>query len=177
MNYLKENPVGIEKVIDTIQKRIYDPLIEKWGTLDIHPKTEKRVKDEGVILEAYIGKKEYKPILYSEGNKIFFVEGNSPTLNNGVATNDLWAICILKIGDIYDTDFIESESAHLDLLDAIYDVVGVESVLGLEYGMSNLKRVVEDVFQYGNFKYSDIHPYHVFMVKMSVDYLLIKNKC
>lgn len=171
----RENPVGIDKVIDRIQSKIHDPLEAKWGRLDVYGRVYKKTDSDGRIeLERYTKKGEYKKVLFSEGNKIFFVQGNNPTVNFGMAKNDLWAVCSLKLENDYER---EDEQAHIDLVNEIQKVLGSNSVTGLEYGMNNLKRVVEDPFEYGNFKFGDIHPYHVFMVKTSVDYEITINEC
>lgn len=175
MNYRKTDPVGIDKVIDRIQSKIYDPLLSKWGSLDIYGRVYKKTDKNGSIsLERYVGDGEYEKVLFSEGNKIFFVQGNSPKINFRQGQNDLWAVCIIELSESTKRN---DEEAHLDLTTEIGKVLGMESLEGLEYGMTNLKKVVEEPFQNSHFKYTDIHPYHVFMLKTNVTYLIINNEC
>ncbi len=175
MNHLKTNPVGIDVVINRIQSKIYNNLVSKWGSLDVYGRCYKKEDRKGLELEVYTGVNEYAPVLYSEGNKVFFIQGDKPSNNNGTITNDLWVVAILNIEEIRELTHRGDEEAHADL---IQELTNTDSEInGLEYGMNNLKRVVEDSFSFGNFKFSDIHPYHVFMVKLSVEYNLYKNNC
>lgn len=175
MNYRKTDPVGIDKVIDRIQSKIYDPLLSKWGSLDIYGRVYKKTDKNGSIsLERYVGDGEYKKVLFSEGNKIFFVQGNSPKINFRQGQNDLWVVCIIELSESTKRN---DEEAHLDLTTQIGKVLGMESLEGLEYGMTNLKKVVEEPFQNSNFNYTDIHPYHIFMLKTNVTYQIINNEC
>lgn len=172
---LKSNPVGIDEVIDRIQKKIHDPLNLKWGSLDVFGRVYKKLDEKGNIsLERYVSDNEYKKVLFSEGNKIFFIQGNNPTINLGQATNDLWVVSVVKINSTSERD---DEKYHIELVNELIKVLGLKSVSGIEYGMGNLKRVVLEPFEEGNFNFSDIHPYHVFMVKTNVNYQLTINEC
>ncbi|WP_431129753.1 hypothetical protein [Flagellimonas flava] len=172
MIHPKTDPVGIDKVIDRIQNIVHDPLETAWGNVDVYGRVYRIQKQERVELQRYAGNGNYKPVLFSEGNKVFFVQGTSPDVVSGTATNDLWMVVIAKL----DSDeFRKDEEAH-ELIMTSLSTNFLSKVIGFEYGMENLKRVVEDSIQ-GNFKYSDIHPYHVFMVKMNIEYSLIKNNC
>lgn len=177
MNYLKTDPIGIDYFINRIQDRIYDPLVTKWGEFDSFGRVYKKTSKSGVSLERYVGKGQYKKVLFSEGNKMFFVQGSSPSGNGLNLTNDLWIVCILDIENIKGVEHRADEEVHQDLITELSKVVENDSIQGVEYGMNNLKRVVEDSFEFGNFKYSDIHPYHVFMVKIEAKYSLVKNNC
>ncbi len=172
MNNRKTNPVGIDKEIDRIQKRIYQPLVDLWRELDVYGRAYKKQTEDGISLEVYKGNGEYEKILYSEGNKIFFVQGDKPSIKNSYAKNDLWLVCILNLDEISNISHRADEEAHVDLVSLLQN-----DLTGIEYGMNNLKRVVEDAFSFGNFKYSDIHPYHVFTIRMEVDYSLEKEQC
>lgn len=177
MVILKTNPVGIDVVINNIQKSIVTNLETKWGSLDAYGRVYKKETSDGIRLERYVSNGEYKPVLFSEGNKMFFVQGNKPINNKVVFTNDLWLVCILNIDNINGVTHRADEEVHADLLTELNRVVGINDIQGLEYGMENLKRVVEDSFGFGNFKASNIHPYHVFMVKLKAIYSLNNNKC
>lgn len=176
MVYLKENPVGIDYIIDKIQKSIHDNLQSDWGQIDVYGRVHKITDSDGTIrLRRYIGQNEYEPILFSEGNKIFFVQGNSPKIEMGVAENDLYVISILKLED--GKFQIDDEIVHQKMVTELVNVFEIEDVSGLKYGMANIKRIVEDPFEKGNFKFSDIYPYHVFAVECKVKYVLQDNKC
>ena len=129
-------------------------------------------------MEAYLGKGEYEKVLFSEGNKIFFVQGLQPDISSGVSTNDLWVVCILNLDDVKSgINHRADEEVHQDLMTELSNVVMLDNIKSIEYDMDNLKRVVEEAFDFDSFNYTDIHPYHVFMVKLEVNYALIKNNC
>ena len=171
---LRENPAGIDKVIERIQKKIHEPLLNKWSGLTVFGRVYKKTKKDGSIsLETCNSKGEYKKVLFSEGNKIFFVQGKNPKVNHGIASNDLWIVCSLRLEGNYDRN---DEQAHIDLATEVSKVLNIEE-WEFEYEISSLKRVVEDSYDYGNFKFGDIHPYHIFMMKVKVDYAVTINKC
>lgn len=178
MNYLKDNPVGIDVKINRIQEKMYQPITDLWGSIDFFGRVYKKTRKNGSpSLERYVGSGEYQPVLNSEGNKIFFVQGSKPDINLGQIRNDLWIVCIVKIENIRNIEHRADEEVHSDFLTELSKNISSKDIIGLEYGMSNLQRVVEDSFSFGNFKFSDIHPYHVFMVKTNISYKLINNKC
>lgn len=178
MNHLKTDPVGIDRVIDRIQKAIYAPLLASWETLDVYGRVYKNQKKKGVQLEVYNSNGDYDKILFSEGNKVFFVQGDSPKSRIGTMENDLWVISILDLDKVRpDITHRADEEVHSDMLNALYTEIKIEDVDSLEYGMENLKKVVEDTLSFGDFDHSDIHPYHVFMVKLKVKYYLENINC
>lgn len=176
MNRLKENPVGIDVILNRIQIAIYPTLLTKWKGLDILGRAYRKRNNESSSIEVYTKKGQYEKVLFSEGNKIFFVQGNSPDINLGIAKNDIWAVCILNLDKIYPTDRAD-EIVHLDLVSELSNVLQPEEVIGLEYGIENINRILDDDFSFGNFKYTDVHPYHMFLVKMRLTYQMVENNC
>lgn len=170
MLHLKDSPVGIDKEVDKIQKKIYQPLVDKWGSLDIYGICSKIYEGNELTLKVYDSKFEYTPVLFSEGNKIFFIQGKRVDTSFDMNTCNLWVVCVLNIQEIYNTNYRETERARIDLCNELYKVLDDESIKGVEYELSSLKSLVEDSLTIGNFKYTDIHPYHLFMVKTSIEY-------
>lgn len=77
MNNLKVNPVGLDAIIDVIQKKVYT-LQAEWGIeLDGYHRCYILYKQEGQTVEAFLGDNEYSNALsFAEGNKFFFVAPN-----------------------------------------------------------------------------------------------------
>lgn len=169
MIHSKDNLVGIDKVIDKIQKLLYDPLSAK-GMLNIYGRADRFLKDNKTHLKVYTQNGEYIDVMYSEGNKVFFIEGSSPTKNQGRTENDLWVVCIFNVDSSGKRQDEELHQEVETLLNRKY----MDELTGSAYGMDELRKVSENSI-YGNFKYGDIHPYHVFMVRMRVKYYLIQN--
>ena len=174
MNFRVTDPEGVDVPIDKIQKRIYDKLVALWGVLDVYGRVSKKDTEDGIQIARYIGGGEYEPMLFTEGNKIFFLQGNSPKFSLGNASNDVWMICILNVDQIRNLDHRGDEEVHKDLISVLSDFMKLSDIETLEYGMDNLARIVEESFVTSNFRYSDIHPYHVFQVKFNLKYNLLK---
>lgn len=173
MNHLKANPVGIDKVIDRIQKLVHDPLLASWGSLDVYGRAYKIKVDGESRLKLYKGNGEYEPILFSEGNKIFFVQGDNTIATDGRETNDLFMVCVVKLDGVDERKDEEVHNEVVGLVSSRY----LKQYKGLRYGMGELKKLLENDI-HGNFKFGDIHPYHVFIVKFSVNYYLTNgNPC
>ena len=182
MNYLKASPVGIDFVIDEIQQRIYQPLVDRWGDLDVYGRVYSNVKvapngDEEFILERYSGNGDYEPVLFSDENKLFFIQGNNPSISFGKANNDLWVVCIVDLDSIKNTVHRADEEVHVDLLSVLSTTVPSRDIVEVQYGIENLRSLANEAFDDSNFRFSDIHPNHVFMIRLDVSYTLIENNC
>lgn len=173
----KTDPVGIDRVIDLIQKSIDAPLSEKWADITIYPRVYKMHHKDESRLEHYVGNGDYEAVLSSDKNKIFFTQGDSPSVSrDGMAVNDLNVFCIVNIDDTNISLHRADEEVHMDLVTELTNVPGLE-ITGVEYGLDNIRRLVEDPFEFGNFKYSDIQPYHVFAVRTQVNYEITHKNC
>ena len=99
-------------------------------------------------------------------------------MDKGTVSNSLWVFAVVNLAIVKpDITHRADEEVHSDLLNALYDEIRIEEVAGLEYGVDNIKRTVEDTFSMDNFKFTDIHPYHVFAIKLSVKYYLENINC
>lgn len=175
MNYLHPQPDGIDVIINKIQSKTYENILAEWGQLDMFGRVHKKNNaDEDLSLVRYKGSGEYEKVLFSEGNKIFFIQGNEPDIKLGVATNKLYVVAIVKLQGL---DSINDEKEHIMLTSELTSVLGINAVTGLKYEMENVKRITGGSFQENNFKYSNIHPYHVFIVECEVNYSIGKNNC
>jgi len=175
MNNRITNPVGVDVEIDKIQKKTYTKLVELWGNLDMYGRVHKVTTKDGVSVERFLGNGEYEKVLFSEGNKVFFLQGDNPSFNLGTTSNDVWMICILDVNAVRPLQHRGDEEAHMDVVTILSDFMPLSNITAVEYEIANLSRVVEEPFQLTNFNMTDIHPFHVFMVKFKVNYSLIKN--
>lgn len=80
--YTKNNPVGIDAIIHTAQKNLFEKLSQKWDNdIDAYPRCYviEREDENGVYrsIEHYKGNNEYTgTLITSEGNKFFFLAEN-----------------------------------------------------------------------------------------------------
>ncbi len=173
MNHLKANPVGIDKVIDRIQKLVHDPLLASWGSIDVYGRVY-RIKENGKTqFKLFSGNGEYQSLMFSEGNKIFFVSGDNSNAVSGRENNDLYMVCNVKLDGVLERNDEEYHNEVVSLISSKF----LKEYKGCRYGINELKKLLENDI-YGNFKFGDIHPYHVFIVKFNVNYYLTNsNEC
>lgn len=181
MNYLKQNPVGIDIVIDRIQKSIYKGLTKRWSYLDIFGRVYSNVKlddkgNEEYVLEHYLRNGEYLPVLTSDSNKIFFIQGNNVEITIGRAVNDLWLVAIVDLKSMSSQKRADEE-VHVDLITELSKVIPLSDISEIRYGLENLRQISNENFEDSNFRFSDIHPKHLFMVLIDAKYSLIQNNC
>lgn len=68
MNYLRENPIGIDFEINKIQKFLYDKIVERWSLEDFngYGRVYKNKKNNLIIPEYYVSEKEYEDVLLDD---------------------------------------------------------------------------------------------------------------
>lgn len=168
----RKKPVGIDVPITRIQNSIWPDLSISWGNVDVYGRAYLKRTKKNTSVEAYYKDGEYRPLMHSEGNKIFFLQSEESTSLGGNRFRcDVWAVAILNL-DKAKSGFEQraDEAAKEDLLSSLRRAVGGKRITSILTGTENLKRVSKDLFKYGSFNLTDIHPYHTFMVRMSIDY-------
>ena len=163
MNYIKENPIGLDVIIDYHQKKLYDSLSVKWGvTLDAYPRCYVNLKDGKKDIEHYLKKGEYQSLLFAETNKFFFTAENQlrRTGNKNYETEiDLYFILNLK--DITNVNHRGDEEVLKDII----NVMDVSPFLRI----NTIERHYINVFQNYDYVQNDaIQPYFVCRLNLNV---------
>lgn len=169
MNHLRENPIGIEDVIQTAQKRIYSHLMSKWGeniSLDGYGRcymNKNRVEGErdSFVPEFYLKNNEYSSLLHLEGNKFFFMADSKwDSVGNFSYKTEVSVYFILNL------DEIRPDSLHRDDANVISDCFDAVSrtYLGEFDVETDTKKVYED-FKVNGSDIDNVHPYLVFKFK------------
>jgi hypothetical protein len=170
MLYKKENPIGIDAKIQSLQVFLFNKLSVLWGldenNFDGYGRTYIKRSDRKVLPEAYIGKNEYRNVLNAEVNKFFFIARN--TLNK---INALQFETVIELCFIVDLAHIKEDVEHR----ADYEVINDVQQLINYVDNINLISVDTDpskVFSGFTFKETDnLHPYFVFKLNINVRFL------
>lgn len=173
MIFSREKKAGIDFYIDNMQKRIrkafdVDAIAEIYGRCYM-------VDKDGQKLPYWheIGRDYGKDVLGNDSvTRCFFIEDDSIDLGTKgtMSKSTVYAFFFVKLEE--DTQREDSvfrtkvlDAFRLSLFDPQKVVVGTENVMRF-FNLPNTD----------NLKWSDMHPYHVFMVESQIDYLN-KNNC
>lgn len=182
-NLRKENPVGLDIPIDQIQKVVY-PLKDLWGVdLTGYPRCYiLQNKEGGKKIESFLDKKEYSGnLLYGEGNKFFFLDGEAvENVSNTYYKTTIELYFIINIKEAYPLlDYRADEEVRRDVLNALSTVANIRVV--------KLEKNSDKVFARFNNRISqnyehdyrdDMQPYHYFKVLIDVlDYDINATYC
>ena len=112
MNYTKENPIGIDAKIQSMQNVLYSELNTKWGlsggnSLDSYGRVYINNKDGKKIPEFYDQDKEYGNVLVAETSKFFFIQRRVQTKQNVLQYKTVVELCFLV-----DLELLKSTVGH-----------------------------------------------------------------
>jgi len=174
MNYTLENPKGIDYQIQRIQNHLEKHL--GWAETDIYGRVYKNPSKEGnVVPEAYISKGEYRDVLRNDKKNamVFFIDDDEHTSTTGHQFSaEVSVVFMVNLKKLYpdannrpDTDAQLHVEAILRRL-KIFSITN-NSPLTITKGLEN---VLSD-FDTKHIKLSDFHPYHIFSIKGTINYL------
>ena len=165
MIYSKENPIGIEAYIHNIQEKFdADFDMDVFGLAEINEKNDLEVP------QVFDGN-EYKDVLYSEQDKMFFTIGSDFT-PDGFSNQrvDLYVYFCFNLSNISTT-----ERHHTEIRTKCINTF--RSCGGGDFDVQvGFKKITSD-FSVGNMKGKDIHPYHWFRFKKNVSFKINQTTC
>jgi hypothetical protein len=174
MIYQKTNPVGLDAVIAEIQVKLM-ALATTWGApLDGYPRCYPQLRDGRKVIEYSQSLKEYKELIYAEGNKFFFIcENDLVQVGNGYFTTDLSVYFMLDL-----TDAMPSVTHRADA-EVWADVVAVLQTIPI---IGKAERIVQGFDRvFAGYDYQptdDLQPYHYFRIDVPVmAFQLTKTYC
>ena len=172
---IKNNPIGVDKVITKLQEYMYTELINNgWTNYECYHRAYRNIKTVGsgnYVPETYtassVNTGQYEEVLLNDRNNStsFFTVGNNTTSNNGLFTTDISVIFQINTENLY------SNVTHRADEEAKNDVVVSIKESGFGKYITSIVTQVEDVyneFDYTNLETDDMHPYFVFRVNMTV---------
>lgn len=182
-NLTKINSIGIDSVIDKIQKRIYT-LKEDWCIeLTGYPRCYILQKQKGIkTIESFLDNEEYSGSLISaEGNKFFFLAGESiENVSNNYFRTTIELYFMLEIDSIYpNIQHRCDEEVRVDVINVLNQISGI-SILKIESNSDKVfARFNNRISQSFEHEYTDdMHPYHYFKVLIDVlEYDINQTNC
>lgn len=166
----KISPVGIDRIIDSIQVVLYNKL--GWDSLpnvtyEANHRANKNETANGIIPEIYDGKKEYREVYFNDK-----VDASSFFLIDDTRTGDkLYTIIVsiifqLKLDKIFPLiTHRADEEAHKQVLDVLEKTTLVK-INSLQTGIAN----VYSGLLVDQSKFDNMQPFHVFKVDIDVNY-------
>lgn len=172
-NLTKTNPVGLDIVIDNVQRKVYE-LSNQWGvTLDGYPRCQiLKSRDGQKTIEAYLGNDEYSgSLIFAEENKFFFLAGESVERVSGdyfKTTIELYFM--INLEDIFPNILHRAdEEARIDVLNVLNTISGINVVKVESNSDKVFARFNNRISQNYEYEYTDdMQPYHYFKVLIDV---------
>lgn len=166
MNYLKENPVGIDKAIKRQQIAFYDAL-SLVGVLDGYGRVYKNKKDKTNSLEVYKGNAQYENVSHSDVSKFFFEVENDIDVSDAPEVN-VNVHFILDLDNFYPNEKDkrnDEEIRELVLKNVLRQTFNPSKI---HIGAYKLSGIVNDNKLFSD----DMHPKHIFTLsgKLSFNY-------
>lgn len=170
-NYTKVNPVGLDLVVDKVQKKLYDKLTALWNVkLDGYPRCYEVKRDKKTTLEHYKGKNEYVSLIHSDTNKFFFTCKKDIVQNSFTTYNaEIEVYFIVNVKDCKPSiQHRADEEVRMDVIDILSNIGYVEVT-------KKITTDITSVFSGYDFKLvNDLHPNHCFKVTFQVSDFKLK---
>lgn len=159
----KTNPIGADKVVDRLQKRLYDGL--SWASYESYSLAYKNADNDQLLPEIYIGGNDYQSVLFNDNFNAtsFFLMDDSIEISEGLSKVKLMIFFQVKLDKLYlNINHRATEECHNDVLKLLKN----ENVTSLKI---TPKEVYEEMFQI-DMNSDDMHPFHVFRIDLNISY-------
>lgn len=179
MLILKTNPVGVDVPVDRLQKLLYngiagiDPVTWVANGYESYHRAYKNENNEGTSglrPEVYDANNEYKEVFFDDNFSAtsFFLADNTLNSPDGhLYQTEISIIFQLRLNELYPAiTHRADEEAHNEVLVKLENNPWSYTVSQV---ITGIPQVYEDL-NVDKVRYDDMHPKHVFMVKMSIEY-------
>jgi len=175
----KNNPVGVDAAIQSLQLAMYAELYSKWnlasdGEYDCYGRAYKtqKPKVDGFIPEVYTGGKDYKDVYLNDkvnALSFFHYEKNDYKLLNSASVSLIFWVNIPKIKP--SIDHRADEEVRVDVSNFIVKYIGnseatISTITGIDRVFAEYAgwRLPESI------KHRDMHPFHCFRINFNLSY-------
>lgn len=160
-NYTKENPVGLDLVVDVIQKKLYNKLSPLWNVkLEGYPRCYEIKRSKKTTIEHYIGKGEYKSLISSDENKFFFIVKDNIRQVSFTTYN-----AVIELFFIVNVQDCKPSIKHRADEEVRSDVISVLSSIGVADALKTIIIDTASVFRGYDYELlNDMHPHDCFKV-------------
>lgn len=175
MGYVvKQNPIGIDIVINDVIESMYDSLIDSgWTDYEAYHRVYKNAKDSSgnFIPEAFVAdsvnQDDYREVLFDDNKRStsFFLTGDATTRESGNYKVPMSVIFQVNCQELYDRLVGRAdEEARNDAIVAIEKNSHGVNITSIETSIP----VVYSEFVTDNVTFTDMSPMHVFRINMDV---------
>ena len=174
MNYILSNAHNIDSLIQELQTKLYNHLVNKWSTtkLDAYGRVYKNEQDGKVIPQVYDSlTKNYKRVFYNNQSCFFFVDDDNHPLDDEdhEFTTSIKIVFMLNLDDVKTETERADADVKRDVIVFLTDNDHHFSVTGYEKGIENVFRG----FDTSSLQKPDLQPMHVFSVETNWSYTVI----
>lgn len=120
-NFIKDNPVGIDKNIQAFQTFLFGQLKTTWNlddtSLNMYGRSYRNQTDDGYSPEVFSGGIDYKEVFFDDrvAASAFFGVKEKEIYNAGDSTADAYLIVMVNLDQIKTPNKREDENARLDV--------------------------------------------------------------
>ncbi|MDP4264925.1 MAG: hypothetical protein Q8941_20520 [Bacteroidota bacterium] len=173
----KPNPIGIDKLISSLQKKIYPLIAAKWqGVFNMYPRIYRNQDDKNDYVAEFFDGKDYREVYFDDtvaGLSFVGLSGESTLADDGIENTNIHIV--------FFVDLIKIKGASSQRLDeeARLDVQGILDTIGRNQGFV-LRKVGSGIDyclkeypgsrQSEGLKFRDQHPLHCFRFDLAVWY-------
>ncbi len=174
MYIFKDNPVGIDFIIDKIQKRMESKLDFGPVETEIYPRAYKNPKKNNttrLIPEIYVGRGDYKEVFFDDRIALlaYFIDDDRKEVNkDGVLNTVISLIVHANLSALYPTsfDYRMDEELHVTFLNVFKN--WTYKVQSIETGIKNVYKE----FDISNVLLDDMSNQHVFRINLNATFEL-----
>lgn len=170
MNYLKENPKGVDVSVNRVQKILYEGITCKWGSdgIDGYGRIYANRRKDNIVPEYYTKDKEYREVLLDDTKTaIFFFNIGDADVNGRFAEADceiLFSVNLYSIGGNETRDDEEVRNDVVLVLDRYAH--GFSKDFEIIKGLDNVYSGFRGCADY----FKDMQEFHHFKLKGKIRY-------
>ena len=169
MNYLRENPVGIDSEIILIQKYLYNSIVSRWSLPDFsgYGRVYKNKKNSLIIPEYYVSEKEYEEVLLDDrlNGIMFFSPSDTADVYGDLVIQECDVIFTFNLSCIEFSNEREDEKIRQLILADLNDYrAKSDFVKQIQTGLTNVYRDYNGVADY----FHDMQDFHHFKIRLQL---------
>lgn len=168
MNYLKENPIGIDYEIKRLQIYLYNNISNKFGLddFDAYGRVYKNKKDRFIIPEYYLSNRDYKEVLLDDRRSgiMFFSPSSNFTDYGGLVERYCDIMFTFNLDRLYGNENRNDEEIRTYVLTLLNNYI---ETLGDKEVETDLMAVYKDYNGVASYFY-DMQEFHHFKIKIKL---------
>ena len=175
---LKPSPVGVDRVIDQIQKRLSLNLDFGNVLTEVYPRAYKNPKTNNItrlIPEIFIGNGDYKEVFFDDNLALmvyFLTDDKFEILKGGLISGEISIIVHANLVDLFNVESErKDEELHLMFINALKN--WAYKPTSIETGIKNVYRE----FDISNVLLDDMSHQHVFRLNLSATWQNCCKNC